>query len=183
MRGFRRRADGIARVMPDRDDEFIQLVRENDARLRKICRVYADSAAAQRDLYQDILVEVWRSFPSFEGDATSSTWLYRVALNTALSHDRTQAVREEATLDTDHPVWTDGVPRPSERLDKQDKLDRLYDAIDRLNEVDKALVMMYLDEKSYREMADVLGISENYVGVKLHRIKNKLASWLEETPA
>ena len=72
MRGFRRRADGIARVMPDRDDEFIQLVRENDARLRKICRVYADSAAAQRDLYQDILVEVWRSFPSFEGYATPS---------------------------------------------------------------------------------------------------------------
>lgn len=106
-----------------------------------------------------------------------------MALNTALSHDRTQAVQEEATLDADHPVWEDGMHHPSERLDKQDKLDRLYAAIDRLDEIDKALVMMYLDEKSYREMADVLGISENHVGVKLHRIKNKLASWLEETPA
>ena len=168
--------------MPDRDDEFVQLVRENDARLRKICRVYADGAEAQRDLYQDILVELWRSFSSFEGDAEPSTWLYRVALNTALSHDRSKVVRDEATLDTDHPVWTDGVSRPDERLDRDEKLDRLYVAIDRLDDVDKALVMMYLDEKSYREMADVLGLSESHVGVKLHRVKNKLASWLEETP-
>ncbi len=73
--------------------------------------------------------------------------------------------------------------RPDERLDQDEKLDRLYAAIDRLDDVDKALVMMYLDEKSYREMADVLGLSESHVGVKLHRVKNKLASWLEETPA
>lgn len=169
--------------MPNRDDEFIQLVRENDARLRKICRVYADDAESQRDLYQDILVELWRSFSSFEGDAQPSTWLYRVALNTALSHDRSRTVRDEATLDTDHPVWTDGTNRPDERLDRDEKLDRLYAAIDRLDDLDKALVMMYLDEKSYREMADVLGLSESHVGAKLHRVKNKLASWLEETPA
>jgi RNA polymerase sigma-70 factor (ECF subfamily) len=169
--------------MPDRDDKFVQLVRENDARLRKICRVYADDVEAQRDLYQDILVELWRSFSAFEGDAQPSTWLYRVALNTALSHDRSRAVRDEATLDPDHPVWANGVSRPDERLDQDEKLDRLYAAIDRLDDVDKALVMMYLDEKSYREMADVLGLSESHVGVKLHRVKNKLASWLEETPA
>jgi len=169
--------------MPDRDDEFIQLVRENDARLRRICRVYADDEEAQRDLYQDILVELWRSLPSFEGDAQPSTWLYRVALNTALSHDRSRTVRDDATLDADHPVWKDGVDRPDERLDREENLDRLYTAIDRLDEFDQALVMMYLDEKNYQEMADVLGISENHVGVKLHRAKNKLASWLEEAPA
>lgn len=169
--------------MPDREDDFVQLVRANDVRLRRICSVYADSEAAQRDLYQDVLVALWRAFPSFEGDAKPSTWLYRVALNTALSYDRKQNVRDEATLDADHPVWTDGVAQPGDRLEQQEKLDRLYAAIDRLDEVDKALVMMYLDEKSYREMSDVLGISENYVGVKLHRIKNKLASWLEEAPA
>lgn len=177
------RGCATARVMPDRDDEFVQLVRENDVRLRKICRVYADNTEAQRDLYQDILVELWRSFSSFERDAQPGTWLYRVALNTALSHDRSRAVRNEATLDADHPVWTDGVSRPDKRLDRDEKLDRLYAAIDRLDDVDKALVMMYLDEKSYREMGDVLGLSESHVGVKLHRFKNKLASWLEAPPA
>jgi len=90
--------------MSDRDDAFLQLVRENDARLRKICRVYADSAEAQRDLYQDILVELWRSFSSFKGDAEPGTWLYRAAPDTALRHDRTRATREEATRNADHPV-------------------------------------------------------------------------------
>lgn len=161
----------------------MQLVRENDARLHKICRVYAGNPEAQRDLYQDILAALWRAFPSFEGNAQPSTWLYRVALNTALSHVRKQDVRDEATLDPEDPVWTDGLPQPEAQLETQDKLHWLYAAIDRLNDMDKALVMMYLDEQSYREMADVLGISENYVGVKLHRIKNQLAGWLEDAPA
>jgi RNA polymerase sigma-70 factor (ECF subfamily) len=92
-------------------------------------------------------------------------------------------VRDEATLDTDAPVWTDGFSSPAADLEQQEQLDRLYAAIDRLGDVDKALVMMYLDDASYRAMADVLGISENYVGVKLHRIKKQLADWLEDTPA
>lgn len=169
--------------MPERETDFVQLVRENDARIRKICRVYANSAEARRDLYQDVLVALWRSFPSFEGDAQPSTWLYRVALNTALSHDRKQTVRDNATLDADHPIWTDGTPSPPSDLEQQDQLDQLYAAIDRLGDMDKALIMMYLDDKSYRTIADVLGISTNYVGVKLHRIKQQLADWLEGTPA
>ena len=168
--------------MAQREDDFLELVRENEGRLRKICRVYADGEAARQDLYQDILVALWRSLPSFEGDAQPSTWLYRVALNTALSHDRRQTVRDEATLDDDHPLRTDAFARPGTDLEQQERLDRLYAAIDRLDDVDKALVTMYLDEKSYAEMADVLGITENHVGVKLHRTKNKLADWLEDAP-
>ena len=165
--------------MASREEDFLQLVREHEGRLRKICRVYADGPAARRDLYQDILVELWRSLPDFEGDAEPGTWLYRVALNTALSRDRRREVRDEATLDDTNPVWDDAFSRPGAELEEQETLDRLYAAIDRLDDVDKALVMMYLDEKSYEQMADVLGISPNYVGVKLHRIKNTLADWLE----
>lgn len=169
--------------MPDRETDFLQLVRANEGRLRKICRVYGGDPEARRDLYQDILVALWRAFPSFEGESQASTWLYRVALNTALSHDRKQTVREEATLETDAPVWTDSFSSPRVDLEQQEQLDRLYAAIDRLDDVDKALVMMYLDDASYDAMADVLGISANYVGVKLHRIKKQLADWLEDTPA
>jgi RNA polymerase sigma-70 factor (ECF subfamily) len=168
--------------MPEREDTFLDLVRENEGRLRKICRVYADTGADQRDLYQDILVALWQSLPSFEGDAEPGTWLYRVALNTALSRDRRQTVREEATLDNEHPLRTDAFSRPDTPLAEQEQLDRLYAAVDRLDDADKALVTMYLDEKSYAEMADVLGLTENHVGVKLHRIKKKLADWLEDTP-
>ena len=168
--------------MPTREDDFVPLVRANEARLRKICRVYAGGAEAQRDLYQDILVALWRSFPSFDGSAQASTWLYRVALNTALSHKRKQDVRDDATLDASNPMWNDGGPRPDADVQRQEAIDRLYAAIDRLGNVDKALVMMYLDERPYREMADVLGISESYVGVKLHRIKKQLADWLTASP-
>lgn len=169
--------------MREREADFLEMVRENETRLRRICRVYAEGAEAQRDLYQDILVALWRSFPSFDGQSQPSTWLYRVALNTALSHDRKQAVRTDATLDHDDPLWSDGLPQPSDDLETKNKIRWLYRAIDRLDEVDRALVMMYLDEKSYPEMADVLGMSETYVGVKLHRIKKQLADWLEEIPA
>jgi RNA polymerase sigma-70 factor (ECF subfamily) len=168
--------------MPHPETEFLDLVHANAARLRKIARVYAESAEGQRDLYQDILVALWRALPSFDGEAQRSTWLYRVALNTALSHDRKRAVRAEATLRSDHPMWSSGLPAPTDSLERQDQLDRLYAAIDRLDTMDKTLVMMYLDDASYAVMADVLGISENYVGVKLHRIKKQLADWLEDTP-
>jgi RNA polymerase sigma-70 factor, ECF subfamily len=169
--------------MPDREAEFLEIVRANTARLRKIARVYADDAEAQRDLYQDMLVALWRALPSFQGDAQVSTWLYRVALNTALSYERKQTVRAEATLRDDHPVWTSGVSAPDASLKREEQRSRLYAAIDRLDTMDKTLVMMYLDDTSYAVIADVLGISENYVGVKLHRIKKQLADWLEATPA
>jgi RNA polymerase sigma-70 factor (ECF subfamily) len=181
--GRARFRSAIRTAMPNRDDDFLALVHENEGRLRKICRVYADGPAAQRDLYQDILVELWRSLSSFDGAAEPSTWLYRVALNTALSRDRKQSVRDEATLDDANPLWDDAFEPPGAALEEQEALDRLYAAIDRLDDVDKALVTMYLDEKSYDEMADVLGITPNHVGVKLHRIKKKLADWLEDDPS
>lgn len=168
--------------MDDKEDAFLQLVRDHQAWLRKICRVYADGPAAQNDLFQDLLVEVWDSLSSFEGDANRRTWLYRVVLNTALNHERRQTVRTEATLDAANPIWDDSFSAPDTDLQERDTLERLYAAIDRLDDVEKALVSMYLEGTSYAEMADVLGITESYVGVKLHRIRKTLADWLEDTP-
>ncbi len=173
--------------MTNREEAFIQLLRQNEARLQRISRVYAKDPEAQKDLYQDILAQLWRAFPSFEGESQAGTWLYRVALNTALSQRRADTVRrkeQHESLDDSpegsHTVWQDGSPTPDERFDARQRLERLYAAIDRLDDLDKALVMLFLDERSYREMAQVLGISESHIGVKLHRIKKVLASWLAE---
>jgi RNA polymerase sigma-70 factor (ECF subfamily) len=171
------------RVMRDADKTFLKLVRENEARLRKICRVYAPDADAEKDLYQDILVQLWRALPSFDGSSRPDTWLYRVALNTALAQKRQQTARASATLDESNPIWRNPIPAPDESLEAKQRLERLYSAIARLDDVDKAVVMMYLDEKSHREIADVLGITESYVGVKLHRIKKEMAAWLAEEAA
>ena len=171
------------RVMRDADQIFLELVRENEARLRKICRVYATDADAEKDLYQDILVQLWRALPSFEGSSQPGTWLYRVALNTALAEKRQRTARENATLDDSNPIWRNPIPAPDESLESKQRLQRLYAAIARLDDVDKAVVTMYLDEKSHREIAEVLGITESYVGVKLHRIKKEMAAWLAEEAA
>jgi len=146
------------------ETDFLQLVHGNEARLRKICRVYADGAEAEQDLYQDILVELWRSLDSFNGDAKRSTWLYRVALNTALKHARSHDIRSRRSVDTGRSDWEGHRLAPDAQLEKKDRLDALYQAIDRLDPIDKALVTLYLDERSYAEMATVLGLTENHVG-------------------
>lgn len=166
-------------VKPTDDQAFIRLVRENDMRLRRIARAYTRDVDTQKDLYQDMLVQLWRSFPSFAGDSSAGTWLYRVALNTALAHVRRHNTRHETPLDEAYDRADETSP-VDERFDDRQRIERLYAAIDRLSAPDKMLTMMYLDEKSYREMADVLGITESNVGVRLHRIRKELAAWMSE---
>jgi len=169
-------------VPGDRERTFLSLVRANEARLRRICRVYARDDDSRKDLHQEILLQLWRSLPSFTGAASAHTWLYRVALNTALTHARRHPGRREMPLDDDVMHAADSEPAiiDAELLEDGERLARLHAAIDLLGVVDKMLVTMYLDERSYREMADVLGISESNVGVKLHRVKKALARWLAE---
>ena len=166
--------------MPTDDERrFLSLIHENDARLRRICRVYAHDAAAREDLHQEILLQLWRALPSFAGGSSIDTWLYRVALNTALSQSRRTRRRREAPLDEQRGEAAQAEDLSSasfvEQLDEAERTARLEQAIARLGEVDRMLVAMYLDECSYREIADVLGISESNVGVKLHRVRKLLA--------
>lgn len=165
--------------MEDREKRFRELVRDNRGRLRRIARVYA-VPGDEEDLFQEILLQAWRSLPSFRGDASPDTWLYRVALNTAIDHERAEDRRKGARLDEEHPLRERGSERPDRSYERRERLERLHRAIDRLDDPDRALVLMYLEEKSYSEMSEVLGISENYVGVKLHRIRNELSEMLAE---
>lgn len=166
----------------DREETFLNLVRANQARVRRICRVYARETAEREDLQQEILLQLWRSLPSFAGASSPATWLYRVALNTALTFSRGRSRRRETPLDeqTVDAARAADSPEPDAPLETAERQEQLYAAIDRLGSVDKMLVTMYLDDRSYREMADVLGISENLVGVKLHRVKKALAARLAE---
>lgn len=155
------------------------MVRENEARLWKICRVYTRDADARRELYQDMLVQLWRGLPSFAGASQQSTWVYRVALNTALTYVRREATRRCETRLDEHEHLASGAPRADDRLDAEHRLERLYEAIDGLNAIDKMLVTMYLDERSYREMAEVLGTSESNVGSSCTGSRN---SWAARWP-
>lgn len=147
----------------------------------KIVRTYADSPDDQDDLFQDILLQLWLSIPAFEGNAKETTWIYRVALNTALVFRRGETRKRKR-----HRIkFLEITQQPNIKQDFSDPeqteqiIDRLYDAIRRLSKTDGSLVLMHLEGLSYEQIGEVLGITINNVGVRLNRAKKSLAQLLK----
>ena len=163
---------------PAAQEEFVKLVQEHRAMLYKVCRLYCFSEYDRQDLFQEIIIQLWKSYPKFRGDSKFSTWLYRIALNTAISDLRKQQ-RRISPLDPDHlPAQLQDMQYSKEQ---EEQLQQLYAAINQLTEVEKALVMLYLEDKSYDEMEEILGINQNNLRVKMNRIKEKLRKLTKET--
>ena len=135
--------------------------------LQKVCRIYKKDAADREDLFQEILCNAWHSYPRFEGRSKFSTWLYRVALNTALHQNR----KDRKAADLIH--LENSTVDPFE-VAEDDTLKILYQAIDHLNPLEKSVIILFLDDQSYSEIAEITGLSVNNVGVKLNRIKIKI---------
>jgi len=165
----------------DRDSQFKSWLIEYGAIAFKVARSYASTTEDCQDLVQDILLEVWRALPSFQERSRVSTWSYRVALNTALNWRRGERRRQSR-----HWVIADAVarsvPRPesSRVLADHETVERLYAAVRQLPKPDAALILLYLDGLTYSQMADVLGITESNVGVKLNRAKKSLGRLMKE---
>ncbi|MHC4738357.1 MAG: RNA polymerase sigma factor [Planctomycetota bacterium] len=147
----------------------------------KVVKTYADAPQNQDDLFQEILLQLWSSIPSFQGDAKESTWIYRVALNTALVWKRTERRKRKRFrtefLDIHEISQVKG--DCDELSQNQHVLDQVYDSIRQLAKSESSILLLYLDGLSYDEMADVLGISKSNVGVRLNRAKKKLAQLLK----
>ncbi|HXB94175.1 MAG TPA: sigma-70 family RNA polymerase sigma factor [Puia sp.] len=161
----------------DAQDPFIHLVNDHRNILYKICRMYGATEPDRQDLFQEIVIQLWRSYPSFRGEARFSTWLYRIALNTAISDLRKQRRRITPVDPNELSAPLPDIPYSTE---KDEQLQQLYAAIDRLTEVEKALTMLYLEDKSFHEMEEILGIPQNNLRVKIHRIKEKLRKMTKE---
>ena len=150
----------------------------------KIVRGCAPAPHDQDDLFQDVCLQLWQSISAFRGEAKETTWIYRVAFNTALAWrrgERRRRVGHETFLKTDVSPQTQ--PSHADTLPEQEIIGQLYAAIRRLPKVDASLALMHLDGLTYTEMAEVLGISENYIGVKLNRLRKQLADELKEKGA
>lgn len=152
------------------EDGFLQLIQQNKGIIQKVCGLYGRSLQDRQDLYQEIVIQLWKSFPRYRGEAKISTWMYRVALNTAISDFRKQkrsivSVSLHKTPVRDHVEETDPAV---------EQWQTLRQAIDGLSEIEKAVVMLYLEDRSYEEMEDVLGVSQATLRVKMNRIKEKL---------
>ena len=147
----------------------------------KVARAYTLTSEECQDLAQEILLQAWRSLPNFEGKASAATWFYRVALHTAMNwhrKDKPRRSKQQPLLEV-QALATDGADS-AEQVQQRETVERLYEAIHQLPKTDAALVLLYLDELSYREMAEVLGISESNVGVKLNRAKKALSELMKE---
>ncbi len=162
---------------------FINWLGAHGASVMKVARAYTLSSEDCQDLAQEILLQAWRSLPKFEGKANPATWFYRVALHTALNwqrKDKPRRRRQQPLLEV-HAL-TPATIDSAEQAQQREVVERLYAAIHQLPKADTALVLLYLDELSYREMAEVLGISESNVGVKLNRAKKALNDLMNGTP-
>lgn len=145
-------------------------LRQHQTLLFKVVRAYAFTTPDQEDLFQEIVIQVWRSIPSFQAQSKLTTWLYQVSLNTALSWTRREHKHRQGRelMEQAAPVLQEN-PKPVD-----ERLIWLYEEITKLNKIDRSLILLLLDGFSYKEMADILGISESNVGVKINRIKKHL---------
>lgn len=152
--------------------EFTHTITEHQGIIYKVCRIYRDTPEDQEDLFQEILYQLWKAWPSFRGEAQLSSWMYKIALSTAIARYRKKAKPEKML-----PVREDMLTSDNQENLHPEK-ERLYRAINQLNDADKAIITLYLDDYAYEEMAEIIGISVNYIGVKLNRIKEKLSQTL-----
>jgi RNA polymerase sigma-70 factor (ECF subfamily) len=169
--------------LPDDDLEsrFKHWLVEHGGAVLRVARAYTYSADDCQDLAQEILLQVWRSLPQFQGRASAATWAYRVALNTALTWRRDQRRRQDRQQPiVDLQSLAAGGSDSANEAAQRELVERLYAAIRELPKGDAALVLLYLDGLTYRQMAEVLGISENNVGVKLNRARQALTKRLRE---
>lgn len=151
--------------------EFLSLIDQHQGIIHKICRLYRDSKEDREDLFQEIVFQLWKSAPTFEGKSKFSSWMYRVALSTAVAVFRKKKVqiRYLSALPDEHEPLT----QPDEQREQ------FFQALKKLNDADKALITLYLEDLSYQEIAEIIGISESNVGVRLNRVKSKIQQLLK----
>ncbi|RAW02883.1 RNA polymerase sigma factor [Pseudochryseolinea flava] len=149
------------------EEAFVALINQHRGLIYKVCHLYGADRDYQEDLFQEIVMQIWRAYPSFRNEALITTWMYRIALNTAISY-----LRKEKRMPISQRISMRELQLPE--MEQADDMEVLQQAIQQLTQVEKGIIMLYLDEKSYQEISDILGISLSNVGVKISRIKSKL---------
>jgi RNA polymerase sigma-70 factor (ECF subfamily) len=158
-------------------DAFLNIVTENQGIIHKVCGIYCDTQEDREDLFQEITAQLWRAFPTFRFESKISTWMYRVSLNTAITHFKKDKRRPDKDELNQHRIQ---IPDIEYDTSYEENLKLLHKAIEELTGVEKSIILLYLEEKKYEEIAEIVGITQNYVRVKMNRIKAKLKKLLGE---
>ncbi len=156
------------------DETFIETLNNHRALIYKVCNLYCSDKEDRKDLFQEIVLQIWKSFKSFRHESSITTWMYRIALNTAITHFKMERKRPDHSLS----LYGIEIPDINDYDEKEELLKQLSVAIEQLDKIEKSIVLLYLEKKSYDEISEITGLSKSNVGVKLNRIKTKLASTL-----
>jgi RNA polymerase sigma-70 factor (ECF subfamily) len=153
------------------EKEFLQIITENQGIIHKVCSIYCDLEEDRRDLFQEILVQLWKSYPSFRSESKFTTWMYRVALNTAIT-----SFKKDKRQPDKSGVSYENLQLAEEMYDTrtEDQIRILNEAVSQLTGIEKSIILLFLEDKKYEEIAEITGITQNYVRVKMNRIKKKL---------
>lgn len=155
--------------MDETEQKFMTLLDAHRNIIYKVCLMFSDNNDGLNDIYQDVVLNLWRSFPEFRGDSKASTWIYRIALNTCVSQIR--KVKRQPQL---MPITLNVASIIDDADEYQARVRELYNLIGKLATLDRALILLWLEERSYDEMAEMLGLSKSNIGVRLNRIREKL---------
>ncbi len=150
------------------EEAFLELIEKHQRIVHKVCGIYRDTPEDREDLFQEVVFQLWKAYPGYEGKAGPTTWMYRIALNTAMAVYRRKAV----SIDLEEDLGNKYERVTASSLSENEE--RLYEALRQLNDAEKAIVSLYLEDYSHKEIGEIIGISENYVGVRMNRIKQKL---------
>jgi RNA polymerase sigma factor (sigma-70 family) len=151
--------------------EFVDILNNHRGLIYKVCHLYCDDPEDRKDLFQEIVLQVWKSLGSFRQESTIGTWMYRIALNTAITH-----FRKEKRLGGKVSLNGIDIPDLNDSSEKEDQLKELFKAIEDLDRIDKSIILLYLEEKNYEEISEITGLTRTNVGVRLNRIKIKLSN-------
>lgn len=153
------------------EKDFMNMIKLHERIIYKVTSFYADIDQTTNDLYQEVIVNIWKAYPSFRGESKVSTWIYRIALNTCITFFRRSKRK---------PIHTDLIIDIADTPDNNEDIAELYRLINKLGKIEKALVLLYLEEKTYKEIAEITGLTVTNVSTKISRIKEKLKKMSNE---
>ncbi|MCF8222582.1 MAG: sigma-70 family RNA polymerase sigma factor [Bacteroidales bacterium] len=158
------------------EHKYTQVIEENKKIIYKVCNLYCKSEIDKEDLFQEIVLRLWKGFSSFEGKSKISTWIYRVSINTAITVNRLNERRPKLSSLEKHGFT---IMNEIQESDHNEEITLLLKCINKLNDLEKAIIHLYLDEVSYQEIGAIVGISTSNVATKISRIKIKLKDIIE----
>lgn len=159
-------------------EKFIRILKENKRIIIKVIYSYCKDSEDRKDLEQEIVFQIWRSLKSYDERCKVSTWIYRIALNVAITHYRKESTRNEKNTNLGESIFQIAEDDSSE--EEKNRQELLYKLINRFDPLNKAIIILYLEDKSYRDISELLGISETNVGTKLNRMKNQLKEYFSQ---